>query len=162
LSALLDFTGAVTKRSRSTGIEPVFVKKERFRDGASNLSRNLATFRKKRKSTQFLMNHVFGKFATPEVFFPCYYLPLNAETAGLSSISARAVTGDNAIVVLAAVQLLNEKPIARPRGDTGRRKKAARPIAEQNNEDGSKKIAPVKKTWMMRVQHPLLLMVICL
>jgi hypothetical protein len=64
--------------------------------------------------------------------------------------------------VLAAVPLLKEKPIARPRGDIGRRKKVARPIAEQNNEEGSKKTAPVKKTWMMGVQHPLFPMVISL
>jgi len=80
-------------------------------------------------------------------------LPLNATTAVRFFISAKAVTGDNAIAVITAVQPRKERPIVRPSSGTGRRKKAGKPIAGRNSGDDLKKTGSGKKTWMMKVQH---------
>jgi len=105
------------------------------------------------------INHVFRKVAIQKTWLSYSYLPLNADTAARFLISAEAVTGDNAIAVLTAGQSRKRRPIARPSSGTGRRKKAAKPIAGRNSGDDLKKTGSGKKIWMMKVQHQAAVMV---
>jgi hypothetical protein len=77
-------------------------------------------------------------------------------------VFAGAATGDNVTAVISAVLLPGGRRIAEISSYTGRRKKAAKPIARLNNGDGRKKMAAQKKPWMMKVQHLPLPMLSCL
>ena len=133
----------------------------KFGDKAPNFPGTPATFRKKRKSTQPSMNHVFRKYASQKVWLSFSYLQFNADTVVWFSTSAVPVTGDNAIVQIFVGQQPKERRIDRPSSVTGRPKKAVKPIAWRNSEGGLKKTVSVKKTWMMRVQHRMSPMLAC-
>ena len=108
------------------------------------------------------MNHVFRKYTSPEVWLSFSYLQFDADTAVWFFTFAGAVTGDNAIALNPVAQPPNKRRIDRPKGYTGKRKEVVKPIAEQNSDDGLRKTALPKKTWMMRVPHLISPMLICL
>jgi hypothetical protein len=82
------------------------------------------------------MNHVFRKYASLEGWLSFSYLQFNADTAVWFFTFAGAVTGDSAIVPIPVDQQPNERVIDKPKGDTGKRKKAAKLIAERNSAVG--------------------------
>ena len=138
--------------------------KERFEAPPSNLSTttNILQTTESRKLRTVSINHVFRKFATHEVWLPNLYWKLSVAVVTNGLAFAEVVFADNAIAVNGVDKLLNANNIDWLNSGTGKRKKAVKPIEKQKTGGVREKMAVIKKTWMMRVQHPAIPVLSCL
>ena len=72
--------------------------------------------------------------------------------------SAEVATVGNDIAVPNAEKEPGAEQTGWHNADIAKRKKAAKPTGKRKIEGGRKKMAPTKKTWVIKVQHPFTLM----
>ena len=118
-------------------------------------SRSSANIRK--PQPDYLINHGFRLFASPELWLSFCYWKFLVAGAISPSLCVGVVGEGRPTVAIHVVMLPRARPIARPRHGIGKQKRAVKHTGKPNVDGGSKKI---KKTWLMPLQHPLLVVLL--